>query len=203
MLKLLGYFSLLFGGTIAQFNPIRDPALTIATPIPTIGPIGPVNTIGTIRPIRTIAPIITSSTSSTTSTSSTSGTISTSSTSSESALSTPTTAPQNNTERGEETTDLTLVYALVPSGVLLFLLCFAICIVKRKKRKKKDNVVNIDLNIKNNIINRQQSAESNGRFSDHLYEEVDYEARYEMPTIGGDTTYVNDGEYGKQVTTIV
>ena len=199
MLKLLGYFSLLFGGTIAQFNPIRDPALTIATPIPTIGPIGPVNTIGTIRPIRTIAPIITSSTSSTSSTISV-GSTSTSSTSSESALSTPTTAPQNNTERGEETTDLTLVYALVPSGVLLFLLCFAICLVKRKK---KDNVVNIDLNIENNIINRQQSAESNGRFSDHLYEEVDYEARYEMPTIGGDTTYVNDGEYGKQVTTIV
>ena len=199
MLKLLGYFSLLFGGTIAQFNPIRDPALTIATPIPTIGPIGPVNTIGTIRPIRTIAPIITSSTSSTSSTISV-GSTSTSSTSSESALSTPTTAPQNNTERGEETTDLTLVYALVPSGVLLFLLCFAICLVKRKKR---DNVVNIDLNIENNIINRQQSAESNGRFSDHLYEEVDYEARYEMPTIGGDTTYVNDGEYGKQVTTIV
>lgn len=198
MLKLLGYFSLLFGGTIAQFNPIRDPALTIATPIPTIGPIGPVNTIGTIRPIRTIAPIITGSTSSTTSTSSTSGTISTSS--SESALSTPTTASQNNSERGEEATDLTLVYTLVPSGVLLFLLCFAICIVKRKK---KDNVVNIDLNIENNIINRQQSAESNGRFSDHLYEEVDYEARYEMPTIGGDTTYVNHGEYGKQVTTIV
>ena len=63
--------------------------------------------------------------------------------------------------------------------------------------------MNIDLNIENNIINRQQSAESNGKFSDHLYEEVNYEARYEMPSIGGDTTYVNDGDYGKQVTTIV
>ena len=81
-----------------------------------------------------------------------------------------------------------------------------------------NNVVNIDLNIENvipsssNTIVKQPSVESN-RLSNHIYEEVDYEARYEMPTVEVSETanYENvftedkgkNNEYGSQVTTIV
>ena len=59
---------------------------------------------------------------------------------------------------------------------------------------------------------KQPSVESN-RLSNHIYEEVDYEARYEMPTVEVSETanYENvftedkgkNNEYGSQVTTIV
>ena len=180
MFKIFSYLSLILSGVNAQISPIRDPALTFAPP--TVATLAPIRTIG---PIRTI-PIITSSTSTVTSPNS---------------FTTTTIESISQNDTTSESEDLTLVYALVPSGVVLLLLFLAVCMLKRKKKK---NVVNIDLNIENNIINRQQSAESGtSRLSNHIYEEVDYEARYEMPTIGGDRTYVNEGEYGKQVNTIV
>lgn len=188
MFKLFSYLSLILLGVTAQISPIRDPALTFAPP--TVATFVPIRTIG---PIRTI-PIITSSTRSITSTS-------TSTITNTNSFTTTTIDSISQNDTTSESEDLTLVYALVPSGVVLLLLFLAVCMLKRKK---KNNVVNIDLNIENNIINRQQSAESGTRrLSNHIYEEVDYEARYEMPTIGGDRTYVNEGEYGKQVTTIV
>ena len=185
---------------MSQINPIRDPALTVA---PTIGPI--VNTIG---PIRTIAPgtvVINRTT-----------TLITSSVSTESA----TESVNDDTDVRESGENLTLVYALVPIGILALILVL-LC-VRRKRAINNNNVVNIDLNIENvlptntntntNALVKQDSVNSD-RFSNHIYEAVDYEARYEMPTIGGTETakYENvfngdkgpDNEYGKQVTTIV
>ena len=87
--------------------------------------------------------------------------------------------------------------------------------IRRKRAINNNNVVNIDLNIENvipttdntnNTIVKQSSVNS-ARFSNHIYEEVDYESRYEMPSITGTADYENvfngDNEYGKQVTTIV
>ena len=91
--------------------------------------------------------------------------------------------------------------------------------IRRKRAINNNNVVNIDLNIENvipttdntnNTIVKQSSVNS-ARFSNHIYEEVDYESRYEMPSITGTANYENvfngdkgkDNEYGKQVTTIV
>ena len=55
----------------------------------------------------------------------------------------------------------------------------------------------------------KQTSVNPARFSNHIYEEVDYESRYEMPSIGVSDTpnyenvFNSDNEYGKQVTTIV
>ena len=202
MLRFFSVLSLMFGDAFTQINPIRDPALTV---VPTIGPIintiGPIRTIGTIGTIGTVNPgTVVINRTSTTSTTSTESTITSS-------------INSNNTDTSGD--NLTLVYALVPTGIIaLLLLLFCL---RRKRDINNNNVVNIDLNIENvippdNFVNKQSSVNSD-RFSNHIYEEVDYEARYEMPTIGrtGTTKYENvfngdqgkNNEYGKQVTTII
>ena len=216
MLRFFTVLSLMFNGAFTQINPIRDPSLTIAptvAPVFTIGPIVPVRTIG---PIVTVGPTITldpgvvvinrTSTSTSTSTDTGLSTSTITSTSTDTGLSTSTSTDTSpNSEPGTENS-LILVYTLVPIGILAFLL---ILMCLRKKRAiNNNNVVNIDLNIENTIpqtqVSRQPSNISD-RFSNHIYEEVDYESRYEMPTIRS-TNYenvTNDNEYGKQVTSII
>lgn len=209
MLRFFSVLSLLFGNGIAQINTIRDPSLTIA---PTVAP---VFTIGTIAPIRTI-PTITTISSNVVVINRTTTTTSTSSTSSITNAESVTSASEENTNTpniSESGDNLTLVYALVPTGILALLLI--LLFIRRKRAINNNNVVNIDLNIENviptndttnNTIVKQSSVNS-ARFSNHIYEEVDYESRYEMPSITGTTDYENvfngDNEYGKQVTTIV
>ena len=202
MIKFLGSISLLFGSGMTQISPIRDPAITIA---PTIGPI--INTIGTIAPVRTIVPIRTISSENVVINRTTTTLPFTSSTSTFTDI-------NNDAEIAENTDNLTLVYALVPTGILALILVL-LC-VRRKRAINNNNVVNIDLNIENvlpdntnnNTVIKQTSVNS-ARFSNHIYEEVDYESRYEMPSVGVSDTpnYENvsngDNEYGKQVTTIV
>ena len=203
MIKFLGSISLLFGSGMTQISPIRDPAITIA---PTIGPI--INTIGTIAPVRTIVPIRTISSENVVINRTTTTLPFTSSTSTFTDI-------NNDAEIAENTDNLTLVYALVPTGILALILVL-LC-VRRKRAINNNNVVNIDLNIENvlpdntnnnNAVIKQTSVNS-ARFSNHIYEEVDYESRYEMPSVGVSDTpnYENvsngDNEYGKQVTTIV
>ena len=196
MLRFFTVLSLMFNGAFTQINPIRDPSLTIA---PTVAP---VFTIGPIVPVRTIGPTITLDP----------GVVvinrTSTSTSTDTGLSTSTSTSTNTSPNSEPGTDdsLILVYTLVPIGILALLL---ILMCLRKKRAiNNNNVVNIDLNIENTIpqtqVSRQPSNISD-RFSSHIYEEVDYESRYEMPTIRS-TNYenvTNDNEYGKQVTTII
>ena len=194
--------SLLFGTVISQINPVRDPVITFA---PTVRP---VFTVNPIVPVRTINPGIVTTTTTSFNTFGTSTT--------DTGTTTVTESSNEGTDVRESNDNLTLVYTLVPIGILgllLVLLC-----IRRKRAINNNNLVNIDLNIENvlprnsNTIVKQPSIDSN-RFSNHIYEEVDYEARYEMPTIGGSGTdnYENvftgdkgaDNEYGKQVTTIV
>ena len=204
MLRFFSVLSLLFGNGIAQINPIRDPSLTIA---PTVAP---VFTIGTIAPIRTI-PTIRTISSNVVVISRTTGTTSTTP-----VTSSVTSAGEENTNNpniSESGDNLTLVYALVPTGILALMLI--LLFIRRKRAINNNNVVNIDLNIENvipttdntnNTIVKQSSVNS-ARFSNHIYEEVDYESRYEMPSITGTADYENvfngDNEYGKQVTKIV
>ena len=204
MLRFFSVLSLLFGNGIAQINPIRDPSLTIAptvAPVFTIGTIAPIRTIPTIRTISSNVVVI-NRTTATTSTSSV--------TSSVTSASEENTNIPNISESGD---NLTLVYALVPTGILALLLI--LLFILRKRAINNNHVVNIDLNIENvtpitdntnNTIVKQSSVNS-ARFSNHIYEEVDYESRYEMPSITGTADYENvfngDNEYGKQVTTIV
>ena len=196
MLRFFTVLSLMFNGAFTQINPIRDTSLTIA---PTVAP---VFTIGPIVPVRTIGPTITLDP----------GVVvinrTSTSTSTDTGLSTSTITSTDTSPNSEPGTDdsLILVYTLVPIGILALLL---ILMCLRKKRAiNNNNVVNIDLNIENTIpqtqVSRQPSNISD-RFSNHIYEEVDYESRYEMPTIRS-TNYenvTNDNEYGKQVTTII
>ena len=208
MLRFFSVLSLLFGNGIAQINPIRDPSLTIAptvAPVFTIGPIAPIRTVPTIRTISSNVVVI----SRTTGTTSTTPVTSSVTSASEENTNTP-----NISESGD---NLTLVYALVPTGILALMLI--LLFIRRKRAINNNNVVNIDLNIENvipttdntnNTIVKQSSVNS-ARFSNHIYEEVDYESRYEMPSITGTADYENvfnsdkgkDNEYGKQVTTIV
>ena len=204
MLRFFSVLSLLFGNGIAQINPIRDPSLTIAptvAPVFTIGPIAPIRTVPTIRTISSNVVVI----------SRTTGT-----TSASPVTSSATSASEENTNNpniSESGDNLTLVYALVPTGILALMLI--LLFIRRKRAINNNNVVNIDLNIENvipttdntnNTIVKQSSVNS-ARFSNHIYEEVDYESRYEMPSITGTADYENvfngDNEYGKQVTTIV
>tara|TARA_B100000242_G_C42953576_1_gene442206 strand:- start:136 stop:690 length:555 start_codon:yes stop_codon:yes gene_type:complete len=184
---------------MTQITPIRDPAITIA---PTIGPI--INTIGTIAPVRTIVPIRTISSENVVINRTTSTLPFTSSTSTFTDI-------NNDAEIAENGDNLTLVYALVPTGILALILVL-LC-VRRKRAINNNNVVNIDLNIENVLPNDnaviKQTSVNSARFSSHIYEEVDYESRYEMPSIGVSDTpnyenvFNSDNEYGKQVTTIV
>ena len=199
MIKFLGSLSLLFGSGMTQISPIRDPAITIA---PTIGPI--INTIGTIAPVRTIVPIRTISSENVVINRTTTTLPFTSSTSTFTDI-------NNDAEITENGDNQTLVYALVPTGILALIMVL-LC-VRRKRAINNNNVVNIDLNIENVLPNDnaviKQTSVNSARFSSHIYEEVDYESRYEMPSVGVSDTpnYENvsngDNEYGKQVTTIV
>lgn len=190
MSHILSILSLIFGSTLSQFNPVRDPSLTIAaTEVP----------IFTVRPIRTIGPLITTL----------SNTINTLSTTTNIITSTTTstnTTQINNSDNQEESINMELVYILVPTLGTILLCCVPYFFCRKKQKKQlqnvNNNVVNIDLNIENiipRISERQvskQSSNNSERFSNHIYEEVDYEARYEMP-------YNNENVYGRQVTTIV
>tara|TARA_Y100000389_G_C17460240_1_gene521156 strand:+ start:241 stop:840 length:600 start_codon:yes stop_codon:yes gene_type:complete len=199
MIRFFTTLSFLFGSAFTQISPIRDPVLTIA---PTVAPVftfGPVEPIRTIGPIRTIAPIRTTTTA-------------TATTTTESALgiSTVVTSTGETSEDSNSGVDLTLVYTLVPIGILALLL--VIILLRKKREINNSNTVNIDLNIeeiKKKIpydmpVQREYSNKSE-RFTNHIYEEVDYEARYEMPTIQT-AEYENvakENSYGTQVTTIV
>ncbi len=191
MLRILSFFTFI-QSVIAQ---LRDPLLTLAPP-PTV----PVLTIGTVAPIRTI-PTITRPLPTTTTT-----TILTT---------TPTTTflPQSTEPNNLEELDTNLFFLIIPSGLLLIFfayLCF-------KKRKQNVNVVNIDLNIENNIPERSEPIKEGlikeapiredlkrrtSNLSQHFYEEINYEARYEMPTVKYENVIENN-EYGTQVTTSV
>ena len=87
---------------------------------------------------------------------------------------------------------------------------------RRKRAINNNNVVNIDLNIENVLPNdntntlMKQLALILDRFSNHIYEEVDYESDMKCQ-IGGTVKTANyenvftgdkgpDNEYGKQVT---
>jgi len=164
---------------MAQF---RDPILTIRPP-PTV----PVLTIGSVAPIRTIPTItrpndITNTSITTTILTTTSIT---------------TFLPQSTEPNNLEELDTNLLFLIIPSGLLLVFfayLCF-------KKRKHNVNVVNIDLNIENAISQKEEPVREEperipSNLSEHFYEEINYEARYEMPNI-------KENEYGKQVTTCI
>jgi hypothetical protein len=186
MIRFFTVFSLLFGNGMTQISPIRDPVLPVA---PTIGPV--INTIGpirTIQPIRTLSPVNRTSTNA--------------------PLITSSTSTESDTEITENGDDLALVYALVPTGILVLILVVLLC-VRRKRAIINNNVVNVDIEnvLPSNTLVKQPSVNSN-RFSSHTYEAVDYESRYEMPdtpkyenVFSGDKGKNN--EYGSQVNTIV
>mgnify|MGYP001224906137 CR=1 FL=1 len=188
MLRFLSFFTFI-QSIMAQF---RDPILTIRPP-PTV----PVLTIGSIAPIRTI-PTITRP-NDITNTSITTTILTT----------TPITTflPQSTEPNNLEEFDTNLLFLIIPSGLLLVFfayLCF-------KKRKHNVNVVNIDLNIENSIPQREEPVREEpvreeperipSNLSEHFYEEINYEARYEMPNI--QNANITENEYGKQVTTSV
>ena len=186
---LFRFFSFLsiIGNTIAQF---RDPLLTIAPPTAV-----PVLTIGPIEPIRTIRPILRTTTSQNNITTTIPELIT-------STTSTFINIPDNDSL--SDVFDLNLLFVIIPSSVL-FLFSVIYCL---KKRRRNVNVINIDLNIENNISEQNSTDEpvrKNSNISDHFYEEIDYEARYEMPfqkTVKYENI-VTENEYGKQVTTII
>ena len=199
MIRFFTTLSFLFGSAFTQISPIRDPVLTF-------GPVEPIRTIG---PIRTIAPIG-STLATTTSATTTSATTTTTTTESALGISTVVTSTGETSEDSNSGVDLTLVYTLVPIGILALLL--VIILLRKKRQINNSNTVNIDLNIeeiKKKIpydmpVQREDSNKSE-RFTNHIYEEVDYEARYEMPTIQT-AEYENvakENSYGTQVTTIV
>lgn len=186
MLKAFSIAALIFGNTVCQISPVREPIEPLA---PTVRP---AFTIGTISPIRTIGPVITispiTSTSTTIISTFTSNTIND-------------TETNNNENTLNNSDDLLLVYILVPIAVLISILLGFCIFRKRKKRPVINNhLVNIDLNIQNTIEDNTLPIR---QISDHTYEEVDYDSRYEMPSIRN--MYENDmndtTEYGTQVET--
>ena len=185
MLRFLSFFTFI-QSIMAQF---RDPILTIGPP-PTV----PVLTIGSVAPIRTI-PTITRPNGITNTSTTTSTTILTT---------TPITTflPPSTESNNLEELDTNLLFLIIPSGLLVVFfayLCF-------KKRKNNVNVVNIDLNIENAIHQRDEPVKDEpvkrpSDLSEHFYEEINYEARYEMPNI--QNANIEENEYGTQVTTSV
>ena len=178
-------FSLLFGSGMTQISPIRDPAIPVA---PTIGPaINTIAPIRTVQPIRTISPGIVV-------------------TSTNTPLITTLTTLTSTAPNAEISDDLILIYALVPTGILVFLV-FLLCL-RKKRAIINNNVVNVDIeNVLPSTLVKQPSIDSN-RFANHTYEAVDYESRYEMPDSAKyENVFTGDkgknNEYGTQVTTIV
>ena len=180
MIRLLSFFSFI-GSTIAQLTAFRDPVLTIAPPT-----VGPIVTFGPVVPVRTIGPILTTIQNITTSFSTT--TLQTT---------TQTTSTQTNEPENVEEINTDLFYIIIPSGMLLLFFIY-LCL---KKRKQHVNVVNIDLNIENKIPAQQEPTRQTSNLSDHFYEEINYEARYEMPNM--QNASIEENEYGTQVTTSV
>jgi hypothetical protein len=197
MFRIFSYFTFI-QSVIAQF---RDPLLTLAPP-PTV----PILTIGTIAPVRTI-PTITRPLPTTTTTTTTTTIFTTT------PITTTTFLPQSTEPNNLEELDTNLLFLIIPSGLLLIFfayLCF-------KKRKQNVNVINIDLNIENNIPERSEPIKEElikeelikeelkrtpSNLSEHFYEEINYEARYEMPNVRYENVIENN-EYGTQVTTSV
>jgi len=186
MLRLLLYFSFI-GNIIAQF---RDPVLTIAP-----SPIRPLPTFGPIVPVRTIRPILTTIQNTTIQNITT--TIST--------IPTQTTEPDNETIN--EDFDPNLFFLIIPSGLVLLFFIY-LCL---KKKRQHLSVVNIDLNIENKIpvppvqTDQHELTNQPSNVSEHFYEEIDYEARYEMPITRGVNydNIIEENEYGTPVTTSI
>ena len=108
---------------------------------------------------------------------------------------TTTTSTQTETPENTEEINSNLFYIIIPSSLLLIL-----SFVYLKKKKRSVNVVNIDLNIENKIP-IQEIKRKSSNLSNHFYEEVNYEAMYEMPD-AQNVKYENiieENEYGKQV----
>tara|TARA_Y100000590_G_C15683756_1_gene1000801 strand:- start:1090 stop:1677 length:588 start_codon:yes stop_codon:yes gene_type:complete len=195
MLRFFSLLTLIFGNAFSQITPIRNPILPNVPIATTIGPaltIGPIRTIGTIGPIRTRDPFLTTSTSTTISTSTSSNTSSI--------------FNFNNTdpESGESEANYILVYIFVPIGIILIMLCY-FCIYRTTKKRPviNNHLVNIDLNIENTITEPRVNNETPRQLSNHVYEEIDYEARYEMPTIRTYENATSESEYGTQVTSMI
>lgn len=199
MLRLLSIFSFL-GTSVAQFKP---PVLTLPQ-----SPINPVFTANSIAPVRTIGTTIQNITSSISTTLST-------------TLSTPsnsfTSITQTEEPENTEVINTNLFYIIIPGSLLLLFFIF-MCL---KRKKQNLNVVNIDLNIENKISTQgptqeptheptQEQIRQNPNLSNHIYEEIDYESRYEMPCVQNvkyenavQESVIQENEYGKQVATIV
>ena len=210
MLRLLSIFSFL-GTSLAQFKP---PVLTLPQ-----SPINPVFTANSIAPVRTIGTTIQNITSSISTTLST-------------TLSTPsnsfTSITQTEEPENTEVINTNLFYIIIPGSLLLLFFIF-MCL---KRKKQNLNVVNIDLNIENKISTQEHTHEhtqeqirQNPNLSNHIYEEIDYESRYEMPCVQNvkyenavqesviqesvkyentiQESVIQENEYGKQVATIV
>jgi hypothetical protein len=190
------------GTTLAQFRP---PVLTVA-PAPTV----PVFTIGSIAPVRTIRTTIENITTTLSTTLPLSTTFTTPSSTTSTTFTIPSSTTVSNTFTQTEEINQNLFFVIIPSGLLLLFFIYS-CL---KKRKRNVNVVNIDLNIENKIP-KQEPERQISNLSNHFYEEIDYEARYEMPDIKNvkyenviqeNVKYENvvqENEYGKQVTTCV
>jgi hypothetical protein len=225
MLRILSFFSFI-SASLAQFKP--PPALTFS-PVPSFN----IFTISTNAPVRTIRSTIQNITS-TLSTATLSFTSSTSPTSTS-----PTSTTQTNDPENTEEINTNLFFILIPATLLLLFFVY-LCI---RKKKRNINVVNIDLNIENNIplhepvneslqepvnesfqepVNEsfQEPIRQSSNLSNHFYEEIDYESRYEMPTIQNvkyentiqenvkyentiQESAIQENEYGKQVATTV
>ena len=214
MLRILSFFSFI-SASLAQFKP--PPALTFS-PVPSFN----IFTISTNAPVRTIRSTIQNITS----------TLSTATLSFTSSTSTsPTSTTQTNDPENTEEINTNLFFILIPATLLLLFFVY-LCI---RKKKRNINVVNIDLNIENNIPLHQPVNESlqepvnesfqeplrqSSNLSNHVYEEIDYESRYEMPTIQNvkyentiqenvkyentiQESAIQENEYGKQVATTV
>ena len=217
MLRILSFFSFI-SASLAQFKP--PPALTFS-PVPSFN----IFTISTNAPVRTIRSTIQNITS-TLSTATLSFTSSTS----------PTSTTQTEEPENTEEINTNLFFILIPATLLLLFFVY-LCI---RKKKRNINVVNIDLNIENNIplhepvieslqepVNEsfQEPVRQSSNLSNHFYEEIDYESRYEMPTIQNvkyentiqestnqenvkyentiQESAIQENEYGKQVATTV
>ena len=206
MIRFISSLLLILGNAVAQF---RDP-ITLR---PTIGPLITPNTIAPVRtivPIRTIVPSRSTTIISTFDTSNVTTDFS-------STLSTTSIFSNNIDNQEDDGFNMELIYILVPTLGSIFVLFI---IYSLRKKRNINNVVKIDLNIENRIddsnevennnnesnqpINRLPSNNSES-ISNHIYEEVDYEARYEMPSLAN-VNYENiakESDYGRQVTTIV